>query len=60
MRDLLTTFLDAVGLLAVAGGVGAGAAHWIGWFGLAASGAVVLAGSLLADWRTGRAAVEPR
>lgn len=59
VRDLLTSLLDAVGLLAVAAGVGAGLAPWVGWFGLAVAGVIVLGGSLLADARTGRTAVEP-
>jgi hypothetical protein len=56
MRDLITDVLDAVGLLAVAAGIGAGAARWIGWFGLAVSGGVVLVGSVAASMRTGRPA----
>lgn len=48
MREYITDALDALGLLAVAGGAGAGAATYIGWWGLAVSGAVVLAGSHLA------------
>jgi hypothetical protein len=51
VRDLLTTLLDAIGLLAVAAGVGAGAARWVGWFGLAVAGVIVLGGSLLAHAR---------
>ncbi|MFW6034068.1 MAG: hypothetical protein ACOC9R_02935 [bacterium] len=54
-RDLITDVLDAVGLAAVAAGVGAGAAQWVGWFGLAVAGAVVLAGVQLSTWLAGRA-----
>lgn len=45
MRDALTSLLDAVGLLMVAGGVGAAAAVVLGWGGLAVAGVIVLAGS---------------
>ncbi|MET9734293.1 hypothetical protein ABZZ79_27740 [Streptomyces sp. NPDC006458] len=48
MRERVTTALDAVGLLLVAAGAGAGVYRWLGWAALAVSGAVVLAGSLLA------------
>ena len=48
MRERMTTVLDAAGLLLVAAGAGAGAYRLIGWAALAASGAVVLAGSWLA------------
>lgn len=44
----LTTGLDLAGLALVAGGTGAGLWHWIGPFGLAVSGAVVVLGSWLA------------
>lgn len=49
MRERMTTALDAVGLLLVAGGAGAGAYRWLGWAAIAVSGAVVLAGSWLAS-----------
>jgi hypothetical protein len=49
MRELVTTLLDALGLLAVAGGAGVFASQWIGWAGLAVAGVVVLAGVRLAD-----------
>ena len=60
MGDAITTALDVVGLLAVAAGVGLGLAHTfhLGWWGLAAGGAVVLAGSALSSWRVSRGAVE--
>lgn len=45
MREFITTLLDAVGLLALAAGIGAGAAQWLGWWGLAVAGAVLLVGS---------------
>lgn len=48
MRELTTTLLDALGVLLVAAGAGAGAWQVIGGGGLAVSGAVVLAGSALA------------
>lgn len=49
MRELVTTLLDVLGLLLVAAGAGMAAAMWVGWGGLAVSGAIVLAGSALAD-----------
>lgn len=56
MRDIMTTFLDTLGLLLVAAGAGAAACEAIGWTGLAASGVVVLGGSwLAARQRGGRA-----
>ncbi len=48
MRDIITTLLDALGLLLVAAGAGAGAYELIGWPAAALSGAVVLGGSWLA------------
>ncbi len=48
MRDILTTLLDALGLLLVAAGLAALTFQWIGWASLAVAGAVVLGGSLLA------------
>jgi hypothetical protein len=45
----MTTALDTAGLLLVAAGAGAGVYQWLGWVALAVSGAVVLAGSALAD-----------
>lgn len=47
VRDLVTSSLDALGLLAVATGAGAGAAQWVGWFGAAVGGLVLIGGSLL-------------
>lgn len=52
MREHMTSWLDALGLLLIAAGAGAGAGTVIGWAGLAVSGTVVLGGSLLAA-RTG-------
>lgn len=43
--ELVTTLLDVLGLLLVAAGVCALVSPWLGWGGLAVSGAVVLAGS---------------
>ena len=45
MRDVVTTALDALGLLLVAAGVTLGLLPFIGGFCLAAGGVVVLAGS---------------
>jgi hypothetical protein len=45
--ELATTLLDVLGLLLVAAGVCALVFPWLGWGGLAVSGAVVLAGSFL-------------
>jgi hypothetical protein len=53
IKDAITDTLDALGLLAVAAGVGAGVATWLGWWGLAVAGGVLLAGSQLAE-RMGR------
>jgi hypothetical protein len=47
----ITTALDVLGLLAVAGGVGAGLWATIGAFSIACAGALVLAGSAFAAWR---------
>jgi len=49
MRDHVVTTLEAVGLLGLAAGVGAGAATWIGWWGLAVAGVLVLAGAGAAE-----------
>jgi hypothetical protein len=49
MRTLLTDALDVLGVLAVAAGVGAGVAQWVGWWGVAVAGGVLLAGSALAE-----------
>lgn len=48
MRELLTTVLDAVGLLLIAAGLGALSYRWIGWACLAVAGVIVLGGSLFA------------
>lgn len=53
MREHITDILDAAGLAAVAVGVGAGAAQWIGWFGAAVGGLVLIGGSMLAHARSG-------
>jgi hypothetical protein len=53
IKDAIIDTLDALGLLAVAAGVGAGVAAWLGWWGLAVAGGVLLAGSALAE-RMGR------
>jgi hypothetical protein len=49
VRTVLTDALDVLGVLAVAAGVGAGVATWLGWWGLAVAGGVLLAGSALAE-----------
>lgn len=48
MRAILTTLLDALGLLLVAAGLGALTYRWIGWTCLAVAGVIVLAGSVFA------------
>jgi hypothetical protein len=48
VKEIITDALDAFGLLAVAAGVGAGAATWVGWWGLAISGGILVGGSQLA------------
>lgn len=49
MREVLTTTLDALGLLLLAAGLGAFVYQWIGWSALAVAGIVVLAGSAVAS-----------
>lgn len=49
MRELVTTILDAVGLLAVAAGGGLYVSQWIGWGGLVVSGVAVVGGVRLAE-----------
>lgn len=46
----ITTFLDLVGLLLIAAGVGCGAALLVGWSALAVSGLVLIGGSQLSSW----------
>jgi hypothetical protein len=53
MRAILTTLLDALGLLLIAAGVGGGLYRWIGLWSLAVAGVIVLAGSALASSRKG-------
>lgn len=48
MRAILTTLLDALGLLLIAAGVAGGAYQWIGLWSLGAAGVIVLGGSLFA------------
>jgi hypothetical protein len=45
-----TDWLDIIGLLAIAAGVGLGLFWTIGWWSLCISGGVVLIGSQLATW----------
>lgn len=49
MREVLTTALDALGLLLFAAGLAALTYQWIGWAALAVAGVVVLAGSAFAS-----------
>lgn len=49
MREVLTTALDALGLLLVAAGAGALTYRWVGWAALAVAGVVVLLGSAVAS-----------
>lgn len=48
MRELVTTILDASGLLLLAAGVAGGTWPYVGGFALTFAGVVVLAGSWLA------------
>lgn len=56
MRERVTTLLDAVGLLLVAGGAGGAAYPWIGWGAPGVSGLIVLGGSWWAARQTGGSA----
>lgn len=49
MREVLTTALDALGLLLVAAGAGALTYRWVGWAALGVAGVVVLVGSAFAS-----------
>jgi len=51
MREVLTTALDALGLLLLAAGVAALMYQWIGWAALGVAGVVVLVGSAVANWQ---------
>lgn len=48
MREVLTTVLDALGLLLIAAGLAALTYRWIGWTCLATAGVVILGASLYA------------
>ena len=50
MREVLTTVLDALGLLLVAAGAAALTVPWLGLGCLLVAGVVVLAGSGVAAW----------
>ena len=50
MREVLTSALDALGLLLVAAGLAALVYVWIGWACLAVAGFVVIGGSALSAW----------
>lgn len=54
MREVLTTALDALGLLLLAAGAAALTYQWIGWASLGTAGVVVLVGSAASDWSGGR------
>lgn len=49
MRDLVTTLLDAIGLLLFAAGAAIGAGYVIGPAGIGMAGVVVLAGTWYAN-----------
>lgn len=51
MRDVVTTILDAGGLMLIAAGVTGGLWPWIDAWAMCAGGVVVLAGSLVAARR---------
>ena len=51
MGELVTTLLDALGLLLIAAGLAALTYRWVGWTCLAVAGVVVLGGSLYASMR---------
>lgn len=55
MRETVTLVLDVLGLLLFAAGVAALVFTWLGWGCLAVAGVLVLGGSLLADWLSGKA-----
>ncbi|MFD4000853.1 hypothetical protein [Streptomyces rubiginosohelvolus] len=48
VRDLMTTWLDMLGLVLIAAGAAAGLHPLIGWTSLAVGGVVILAGSAYA------------
>jgi len=52
MREVLTTALDALGLLLLAAGVGALTYQWISWAALGVAGVVVLVGSAVSSWQS--------
>jgi hypothetical protein len=52
MREVLTTALDALGLLLLAAGFAALTYQWIGWAALGVAGVVVLVGSAVANWQS--------
>lgn len=49
MRELITSLLDALGLLLFAAGIAAAVHPWIGWASLAVAGVVILGGSFLSS-----------
>lgn len=51
-RGAVTTWLDLVGLVLVAAGVGAAVWLVIGWSAVAVSGVVLLVGSRVAVWNS--------
>jgi len=56
VREHLTDALDTLALVLIAAGAGFAAGNWIGWAGLGVSGAVIGAGSWLAQWLPARKA----
>jgi hypothetical protein len=52
MREVLTTALDALGLLLIAAGAAALTYQWISWASLGVAGVVVLVGSAASDWQS--------
>jgi len=58
VHDVMTTLLDALGVLLIAAGCGLAAAGLYRWAAVGVSGVVVLGGSALAAFRAGRAGPE--
>jgi len=52
MREVLTSVLDALGLLLVAAGLAAAAFPWMDWAALTVAGVVILVGSGVASWQS--------
>lgn len=54
MQDKVTTLLDALGLLLIAAGVGAGLYPFLEWWAVSIAGLIVLLGSGAAAWQARR------